>query len=165
MHTTCRQRTRSGISFICLSHRCSSSPSVNFFTLSVSVCRTVCPPACLSVRLVPHIPFGTFWCNFGICQKMPAGCQTRSPTSLRPRHRLLVDVSVAIRIRRLESVKSGRDSQELSSIRERTHKWQASNGDEAQSKRFPNATRSGKWKKWREIRKMLAWKWTNLPWC
>lgn len=152
MHTTCRQRTRSGISFICLSHRCSSSPSVNFFTLSVSVCRTLCPPVCLSVWLpvCPSCPphsSGTFWCNFGICQKMPAGWQTQPPSSLRPRHRLLVDVSVAIRIRRLESVKSGRDAQELSSIRERTHKWQASNGDEAQSKRFPNATRSGKWKK------------------
>lgn len=156
MHTTCRQRTPSGISFICLSHRCSSSPSVNFFTLSVSVCCTVCPPACLSgclsVRLVPHIPLALFDVILAFAKKCLLAARPN------PQLPLLVDVSVAIRIRRLESVKSGRDSQELSSIRERTHKWQASNGDEAQSKRFPNATRSGKWKKWREIRKMLAWK-------
>lgn len=163
MHTTCRQRTRSGISFICLSHRCSSSPSVNFFTLSVSVCRTVCPPVCLSgclsVRLVPHIPLALFDVILAFAKKcLLAARPDPPPRSLPLRHCLLVDVSVAIRIRRLESVKSGRDSQELSSIRERTNKWQASNGDEAQSERFPNATRSGKWKKWREIRKMLAWK-------
>lgn len=156
MHTTCRQRTPSGISFICLSHRCSSSPSVNFFTLSVSVCRTLCPPVCLfgclSVRLVPHIPPALFDVILAFAKKCLLAARPN------PQLPLLVDVSVAIRIRRLESVKSGRDSQELSSIRERTNKWQASNGDEAQSERFPNATRSGKWKKWREIRKMLAWK-------
>lgn len=158
MHTTCRQRTRSGISSICLSHRCSSSPTVNFFTLSVSVCRRVCPPVCLSVRLsvrlVPHIPLALFDVILAFAKKCLLAARPDPPAP----SGLLVDVSVAIRIRRLESVKSGRDSQELSSIRERTHKWQASNGEEAQSKRFPNATRSGKWKKWREIRKMLAWK-------